>query len=110
MIITTTDVIQGAIIDSYLGIVTAEVVYGSNFIRDFFASIRDIIGGRTASYERLFEQGQRKAIEELEQRAQRLGADAIIGIQFDTGTINMNVDQSGVLLLITATGTAVKMR
>ncbi|WP_414549426.1 YbjQ family protein [Anabaena sp. CCY 0017] len=108
MIVTTTDVIQGAIIDSYLGIVTAEVVYGSNFIRDFFASIRDVIGGRTASYERLFEQGQRKAIEELEQRAQRLGADAVIGIEFDTGTIN--IDQSGVLLLITATGTAVKMR
>jgi uncharacterized protein YbjQ (UPF0145 family) len=68
MILTTTDVIQGAIIESYLGIVTAEVVYGNNFIRDFFASIRDIIGGRTASYERLFEQGQRKAIEELESR------------------------------------------
>ncbi|MEA5581424.1 YbjQ family protein [Nodularia harveyana UHCC-0300] len=107
MIITTTDVIQGAIIESYLGIVTAEVVYGSNFLRDFFAGIRDIIGGRTGSYERLFEEGQQKAIEELKQRAQRLGADAIIGIQFDTGTIN--VDQSGVLLVITATGTAVKM-
>lgn len=110
MIVTTTDVIQGAIIESYLGIVTAQVVYGSNFIRDFFASIRDIIGGRTGSYERLFEQGQRKAIEELEKRAQRLGADAVIGIQFDTGTININVEQSGVMLLITATGTAVKIR
>lgn len=108
MIVTTTDVIQGAVIESYLGIVTAEVVYGSNFIRDFFASIRDIIGGRTASYERLFEQGQQKAIEELKQRAERLGANAVIGIEFDTGTINL--DQTGVLLLITATGTAVKMR
>ncbi|HYW18540.1 MAG TPA: YbjQ family protein [Nodularia sp. (in: cyanobacteria)] len=108
MIVTTTDVIQGAVIESYLGIVTAQVVYGSNFIRDFFAGIRDIIGGRTASYERLFEQGQRKAIEELEERAQRLGANAVIGIEFDTGTIN--IDQTGVLLLITATGTAVKMR
>ncbi|BAT52366.1 hypothetical protein NOS3756_13010 [Nostoc sp. NIES-3756] len=108
MILTTTDVIQGAVIDSYLGIVTAEVVYGSNFLRDFFASIRDVIGGRTASYERLFEEGQRKAIEELQQRAQRLGANAVIGIEIDTGTIN--VDQSGVLMLITATGTAVKVR
>ncbi|MFM2061477.1 MAG: hypothetical protein RLZZ507_1147 [Cyanobacteriota bacterium] len=108
MLLSTTDVIQGAVIDSYLGIVTAEVVYGSNFLRDFLASIRDIVGGRTGSYERLFEQGQRKALEELEQRAQRLGADAVIGIQIDTGTIN--VDQSGVLLLITATGTAVKIR
>ncbi|MEH1785693.1 MAG: YbjQ family protein [Nostoc sp.] len=108
MIITTTDVIQGAVIESYLGIVTAEVVYGSNFLRDFLAGICDIIGGRTASYERLFEQGQRKALEELEQRAQRLGANAVIGIEIDTGTINL--DQSGVLLLITATGTAVRMR
>jgi uncharacterized protein YbjQ (UPF0145 family) len=108
MLLSTTDVIQGAVIDSYLGIVTAEVVYGSNFLRDFLASIRDIVGGRTGSYERLFEEGQRKALEELEQRAQRLGADAVIGIEIDTGTIN--VDQSGVLLLITATGTAVKIR
>ncbi|GAA6616707.1 hypothetical protein WA1_26385 [Scytonema hofmannii PCC 7110] len=108
MILTTTDVIQGSIVDSYLGIVTAEVVYGSNFLRDFFASIRDIIGGRTGSYERLFEQGQQKAIEELSLRARRLGADAVIGIEIDTGTIN--VDQSGVLILITATGTAVKLR
>jgi uncharacterized protein YbjQ (UPF0145 family) len=108
MLLTTTDVIQGAVIQSYLGIVTAEVVYGSNFLRDFLASIRDIVGGRTGSYERLFEEGQRKAMEELEQRAQRLGADAVIGIAVDTGTIN--VDQSGVLLVITATGTAVKIR
>ena len=71
-------------------------------------SIRDIVGGRTGSYERLFEEGQRKAMEELEQRAQRLGADAVVGIAVDTGTIN--VDQSGVLLVITATGTAVKIR
>ncbi|MDJ0618338.1 MAG: YbjQ family protein [Calothrix sp. MO_192.B10] len=108
MILTTTDVIQGSIIQSYLGIVTAEVVYGSNFLRDFFASIRDIIGGRTGSYERLFQEGQNKAIAELEQRAQRLGADAVIGIEIDTGTIN--VDESGVLILITATGTAVKIQ
>lgn len=108
MIVTTTDVIQGATIDTYLGIVTAEVVYGSNALRDFFAGIRDIIGGRTAGYERVFEQGQREAIAELEQRAQRLGADAVIGVEIDTGTINL--DQSGVLLLITATGTAVKLR
>jgi uncharacterized protein YbjQ (UPF0145 family) len=107
MIVTTTDVIQGAVIEAYLGIVTAEVVYGSNFLRDFFAGIRDVIGGRTGSYERLFEKGQQDAIAELQQRAQRLGADAVIGIEIDTGTIN--VDQKGALLLITATGTAVKL-
>ncbi|NJL78491.1 MAG: YbjQ family protein [Richelia sp. RM2_1_2] len=108
MIITTTDVIQGAIVESYLGVVTAEVVYGSNFLRDFLAGIRDVIGGRTGSYERLFEEGQQKALAELQQRAQRLGANAVIGIEIDTGTIN--VDQSGVLLLITAVGTAVRIR
>lgn len=108
MILTTTDVIQGAIVETYLGIVTAEVVYGSNAIRDFFAGIRDIIGGRTGSYEQVFERGQRDALAELEQRAQRLGANAVLGIEIDTGTINL--DQSGVLLLITATGTAVRLK
>jgi uncharacterized protein YbjQ (UPF0145 family) len=107
MIVTTTDVIQGAIIESYLGIVTAEVVYGTNALRDFFAGIRDVIGGRTGSYERVFEKGQQDALAELQQRASRLGADAIIGIEIDTGTIN--IDQKGALLLITATGTAVKL-
>ena len=108
MILTTTDVIQGAIVESYLGIVTAEDVYGTNAIRDFFAGIRDVIGGRTGSYEQVFQKGQQDAIAELQQRAQRLGADAVIGIEIDTGTIN--VDQKGALLLITATGTAVRLQ
>ena len=107
MLVTTTDTIQNRSIETYLGVVTAEVVYGTNVLRDFFAGIRDTIGGRTGSYERLFEKGQQKAIEELKQRAQKLNADAVIGIEIDTGTIN--VDEKGVLLLITATGTAVKL-
>lgn len=108
MILTTTDVIQGAVIDSYLGIVTAEVVYGTNALRDFFAGIRDIIGGRTNSYEEIFRKGHLEAMRELEQRARQLGADAVIGIEIDTGTIN--VDAGGALLLITASGTAIKLR
>lgn len=108
MILTTTDVLQGSVIDTYLGVVTAEVVYGSNALRDFFAGLRDIIGGRTASYERVFEQGQQEALAELEQRASRLGANAVIGIRITTGTINL--DATGVLLLITATGTAVRVQ
>lgn len=107
MLTTTTDTIQGAVVESYLGIVTAEVVYGSNALRDFFAGIRDIIGGRTASYERVFERGQRDVISELEKRADRLGANAVVGVRVSTDTIN--IDETGVLLLITATGTAVKM-
>jgi uncharacterized protein YbjQ (UPF0145 family) len=108
MLVTTTDTLQNYLIEDYLGIVTAEVVYGTNVLRDFFAGIRDTIGGRTGSYERVFEKGQLKAIEELEKRAQRLGADGVIGVEIDTGTIN--VDEKGVLLLITATGTAVKLK
>jgi uncharacterized protein YbjQ (UPF0145 family) len=107
MLVTTTDTIQNQPIQAYLGIVTAEVVYGTNVLRDFFAGIRDAIGGRTGSYERVFEKGQQKAIEELKQRAQQLNADAVVGVEIDTGTIN--VDDKGVLLLITATGTAVKL-
>lgn len=108
MILTTTDTIQGAAVESYLGVVTAEVVYGTNVLRDFFASMRDFWGGRTGSYERVFERGQQDALAELEQRAKRLGANAVIGIKVDTGTIS--IDQSGALLLITATGTAVRLR
>ena len=107
MLTTTTDTVQGYEIENYLGIVTAEVVYGTNALRDFFAGIRDAIGGRTGSYERVFEKGQLDAIKELEKRANKLGADGILGIEIDTGTIN--VDEKGVLLLITATGTAVKL-
>ncbi len=107
MLVTTTDTIQNQSIETYLGIVTAEVVYGTNVLKDFFAGIRDTLGGRTGSYERVFEKGQQKAIEELTQRAQKLNADAVIGIEIDTGTIS--VDNKGVLLLITATGTAVKL-
>ena len=107
MILSTTDTLQDHNIEGYLGIVTAEVVYGSNAIRDFFAGIRDIIGGRTASYERVFERGQRDALNELEKRAQKLGANGVVGVKIDTDTINL--DETGVLLLITATGTAVKI-
>ncbi len=107
MILSTTDFIQGENIQNYLGIVTAEVVYGSNALRDFFAGIRDVLGGRTGAYERVFEKGQQDALKELEARAKRLGADAVVGIQVKTDTIN--IDEHGVLMLITATGTAVKL-
>lgn len=108
MLTTTTDIVQGYEVQDYLGVVTAEVVYGTNAFRDFFAGIRDAIGGRTGSYEKVFEKGQLDAIKELEKRASKLGADGIVGIDIDTGTIN--VDEKGVLLLITATGTAVKLQ
>ncbi|MBE9202333.1 YbjQ family protein [Synechocystis salina LEGE 06099] len=105
MLTSTTDIVQGRTIARYHGIVTAEVVYGTNALRDFFAGIRDLIGGRTGSYEQIFEKGHREAIAELSQRAQKLGANGVIGVSVNTGTIN--IDDRGALLLITATGTAV---
>ncbi|MEM6446546.1 MAG: YbjQ family protein [Cyanobacteria bacterium J06642_2] len=108
MILSTTHEIQGQHIEAYLGIMTAEVVYGSNFLRDWFASIRNIVGGRTGSYEQVFEKGQERALQELTARAERKQADAIVGICVQTGSIV--VDEKGALLLITATGTAVKLR
>lgn len=107
MILTTTNTVEGATITNYKGIVTAEVVYGTNALRDFFAGIRDIIGGRTNSYEKVFEKGHQDALLELEANAKKRGANAVIGISIDTGTIN--IDNQGVLLLITATGTAVTL-
>jgi uncharacterized protein YbjQ (UPF0145 family) len=108
MILSTTDVLQDKEIETYLGVVTAEVVYGSNALRDWFAGIRDIIGGRTGAYERVFERGQREAIDELAERATKTGANGVIGIQITTDTIN--VDETGTLMLITATGTAVRLK
>ena len=107
MLITTTDTAQGYTVTQYLGIVTAEVVYGTNALRDLFAGIRDVIGGRTGSYEKIFEKGQLEAINKLEKQAQKLSANGIVGIKVDTGTIN--IDEKGVLFLITATGTAVQL-
>ncbi len=107
MLMTTTDVLQGVEVQEYLGIVTAEVVFGSNALRDFFAGIRDFIGGRTGAYEQLFEKAQAESLGELEKRAKRMGATAVIGINFNTSTIN--VDQQGVLVMVTATGTAVRI-
>ncbi len=108
MLITTTNTVQGHEVTEYLGIVTAEVVYGTNVVRDFFAGIRDVIGGRTGSYEKVFEKGQLEAIKKLEKRAQKLTANAVIGIKVDTSTINP--DEKGVLFLITAIGTAVQLK
>ena len=107
MIVTTTDTIENQTVIQYLDIVTAEVIYGTNALKDFFAGIRDVFGGRTGGYERVFEKAQLEAITELKKRAKKLNADAIVGIKMETGTIN--VDQQGVLLLVTATGTAVKL-
>ena len=106
MLLSTTETLQGHEIREYLGLVTAEVVFGSNALRDFFAGLRDFVGGRTGAYEQLFEKGNQEALKEIEKRAKRLGADGVVGIRTNTDTIN--VDEEGVLVMVTMVGTAVK--
>lgn len=102
MIVTTTNTLDGKKIVEYKGIVTGEVVLGANIFRDFFASIRDVIGGRSGSYEEVLQQAKDAALKEITERAQALGANAIIGIDLDYETLGRS------MLMVTASGTAVK--
>ncbi|HEX6914261.1 MAG TPA: heavy metal-binding domain-containing protein, partial [Chitinophagaceae bacterium] len=86
MILTTTPNIEGKTIDTYLGIVTAETIIGANIFKDLFAGIRDIIGGRSGTYERVIEEAKTNALAELTQKAQALGATAVIGVDLDFET------------------------
>jgi uncharacterized protein YbjQ (UPF0145 family) len=106
MIVTTTQDIQGRTIVAYLGIVSGDTVLGSNLFKDLFASIRDIVGGRTASYEKMFQEAKTLAIEEMQQRARDLGADAIVGVDLDYEVIG---GDNKTMLMVSANGTAVKL-
>ncbi|WP_028297721.1 heavy metal-binding domain-containing protein [Olivibacter sitiensis] len=103
MIITTTNSIEGKKVVQYLGIATGETIIGANFIKDFFAGIRDIVGGRSGSYEKVLREAKDTALYEMQQRASMLGANAVIGIDLDYETIGNN----GSMLMVTASGTAV---
>lgn len=105
MLITTTNNIEGKPVQTYLGIVTAEAIIGANIFKDLFAGIRDIIGGRSATYERVIEEAKNNAMNELIQKAQALGATAIIGVDLDFETIG----SGGSMLMVVATGTAVRL-
>jgi uncharacterized protein YbjQ (UPF0145 family) len=106
MIITTTNNIEGKVIDSYKGIVTGEVIIGANIFKDFFAGIRDVIGGRSGSYEGVLAEARTKAINEMIQNAQAIGANAIIGIDLDYETLGAK----GSMIMVNASGTAVTVR
>ena len=97
MILTTTPYIEGRKVQDYLGIVSGETIIGANVFRDFFASIRDIVGGRAASKDR--------ALQELEEKARAMGANAVIGIDLDYETVG----ERGSMLMVTASGTAVRV-
>ncbi len=105
MIFTTTPSIEGRTIAEYKGVVFGEVISGVNFIRDFAASIRNIVGGRSGSYEQELIDARRQAMDEMSERAMAMGADAVIGIDIDYEVLGEN----GGMLMVTASGTAVKL-
>ncbi len=100
MIITTTPSVEGRKIGTYHGIVTGEAILGANIFRDLFAGIRDIVGGRSAAYEEELGKARRTALEEMEEKARALGADAVVGVDLDYEVINN-------MLMVSASGTAV---
>ncbi len=102
MIVTTTPTVEGKKIVRYLGIVTGDAIMGANLVSDFFASIRDIVGGRAASYERELNKAKEIALREMIEEAQKLGANAIVGVDLDYETVG-----KGTMLMVSASGTAV---
>ena len=105
MILTTTPTVEGRTIVEYKGIVFGEVITGVNFIKDFGASLRNFFGGRSGSYEKELLAARRSALAELEGRAREKGADAVVGIDIDYEVLGPN----GGMLMVTASGTAVRL-
>lgn len=103
MLITTTPNIEGKKVVKYLGLVTGEAILGANIFKDLFAGIRDIVGGRSASYEKELKEAKDIAVQELVDNARLLGANAIIGVDLDYETLGQN----GSMLMVSASGTAV---
>lgn len=103
MITTTTHVVEGRPVSRYLGIVTGEAIIGANVFRDIFAAVRDIVGGRSATYERALAEARETAMKEMEERAAALGANAVIGIDLDYEVLG----QANGMLMVTVSGTAV---
>ena len=102
--LSTTNVIEGKPAKNYLGIVSGETIISANIFKDLFASIRDIVGGRSGSYEKVLREAKDTALKEMEDAAIRLGADAVVGIDLDYETVGAN----GGMLMVTASGTAIK--
>lgn len=105
VIVSTTPTLEGRPIQDYLGIVTGEVIVGANLFRDLFANIRDIVGGRSGSYERILADARNRAIEELQSEAAARGANAVVGIDLDYEVIG----DTGSMLMVSASGTAVRV-
>ncbi|HSK12197.1 MAG TPA: heavy metal-binding domain-containing protein, partial [Phnomibacter sp.] len=105
MITTTTNHIEGRPVREYLGVVTGETIIGANIFKDIFAGIRDIVGGRSGTYERVIQEARTSAMSEMTDRARAMGADAVVGIDLDFETVGAG----GSMLMVIATGTAVRL-
>jgi uncharacterized protein YbjQ (UPF0145 family) len=105
MIISTTPTLEGRPVREYLGLVTGEVIVGANIFRDLFANIRDIVGGRAGAYEGALRDARRQAYEDLEYEAQRMGADAVVGVDLDYEVVG----REGSMLMVSVSGTAVRL-
>lgn len=103
MLVSTTSTLEGKTIREYKGIVTGEIIIGANAIKDFMASLTDFFGGRSDSYEKVLKEARETAIKEMITEAQKLGANAVIGVDLDYETVGSH----GGMLMVTATGTAV---
>lgn len=102
MKVTTTNSIEGSKITAYLGVVTGEAILGANIFRDFFAGVRDIVGGRSKAYEEVLREARDAALREMEGEAQKRGANAIVGVDIDYSTVGQ-----GNMLMVSCSGTAV---
>ena len=103
MIVTTTDSIEGKTVTKYLGIVSGEAIIGANAIKDYFAQITDVIGGRSSGYERSLRKAKKLALEDLIEEAEDLGANAVIGVDLDYEAIG----EKSSMMMVSANGTAV---
>jgi uncharacterized protein YbjQ (UPF0145 family) len=102
---TTTNAIDGRTVSEYLGVVTGEAILGANIVRDLFAGVRDIVGGRSGAYEEELRKAREIALQEMEAEAAARGADAVIGIDLDYETVG----GQGSMLMVSASGTAVRL-
>jgi len=107
LLVTTTPTVEGRRVERYLGLVTGEAILGANIFRDLFASIRDIVGGRSAAYEKELRRAREIALEEMVAQARARGADAIIGVDIDYETID--IGGGGGMLMVSISGTAVRL-
>ncbi len=107
MLISTTSEVYGRTVHKHIGIVSGEAILGANIFRDFFAGIRDIVGGRSAAYEEELRKAKEIALDEMSQQARDLGANAVVGVDLDYESIQ--VGQGGGMLMVSASGTAVEL-